>query len=537
MDLDNRHYRIYFFAIVAAMLLITAVSYLVRPLSPVNETLYTGIAWDMWNHHHLLVPLIDGHTYNQKPPLFFWLLELGWMVFGVNNWWPMLLPALCSLGAALLTATIAGKLFPRLATIRLSSALILTSMAYWIYYVPRARLDQLLTLCVVLSLYGLSKSLRQERYGFLLFGLGNGLGLLTKGPICFIFTLTPLILAPFFLKGKLSKQQWFIQASGSIIISITIVAMWALPIIIQHPHYAKSILWDQTAERLAHTHHVQIKVWYYYIIRLPLLIMPWLLWPTLWKGIQRVSLKKDPLFNWLCISSLVIFCILSFVIAQKGSRFLIPLMPLLAILIAYYVSHANYHCPTRFHHGVGIAFIILSASILIFKPIVTHYQLNLPALTYYHGWWGLAPLTIGILWLRMTKLNRVNMTALIAISSYCITLLLYGIVQHMHTPNNNMQPIGTLIRHLQNQQHPIAFIGTYDDRFQFPGHIIQSITSLENSQQIKHWIHQHPNGYLIETLNIKDSKPTVDKPLYQQLYRHKQLIRVWKTQAWLKTKM
>ena len=534
MDLDNRQYRIYFLVIVVAMLLITAVSYLVRPLSPVNETLYTGVAWDMWSHHHFLVPLVDGHTYNQKPPLFFWLLELGWKLCGVNNWWPMLLPSLCSLGAVLVTAITASKLFPRLNHINLISALILASMAYWIYYAPRARLDQLLTLFIVVSLYGLAKSIRKERYGFLLFGLGNGLALLTKGPICFIFTLTPLVLVPFFIDTlKTHKGAWFLRTGGSIIISLAVVSLWAIPIIMQDPHYAKSILWDQTAQRLTHTHHVQMKVWYYYIIRLPLLIMPWLLWPTLWKGVQRLSVKADPLFNWLCTSSLVIFCILSFAIAQKGSRFLIPLMPILAILCAYAVCQTAYRCTRDFHRLIGGMFIALGLLILVLKPLLTTYWPQLHALSYYHGLWGLLPITVGIIWLNINAINRVNMTALIALSSCSITLLLYGIAQHMHTPNDNMQPIGQLIQRLQAQHHPIAFIGTYDDRFEFPGRITQAITSLENSQQTQRWIQQHPKGYLIETIDIKDNKPSAIKPSYKQLYRHKQVVKVWPVRLWL----
>lgn len=533
MDLEQRHYRTYFLLTIAALLLLAAISYFVRPLSPVNETLYTGVAWDMWSHHHVLVPLVNDHTYNQKPPLFFWLLELGWKLFGVNNWWPMLLPTLCSIGSVLLTASTATKLFPRLRHLNVGSALILASMAYWIYYTPRARLDQLLTVCVMLSLYGLAKSMRREHGGFVLFGLGNGLALLTKGPICFVFTLIPLIAAPWYINLlKDHKARWYLSALGSLFISLIVVGAWAIPIILQHPHYAKSILWDQTAQRLSHTHHVQIKVWYYYIIRLPLLIMPWLLWPTLWKGAQQLSFKKDAVLSWLCLSCAIIFGILSFAIAQKGSRFLIPLMPLLAILIAYIITQTTYRCPPSFHRLIAIVFIALGVMLCSLSPLLMHFLPQQPTINYYHGWWGLLPLAVGMVWLKSKPTNHINMTALIALSSCCITFLLYGIAQHMHTPNDNMQPIGTLIQQLQAKQHPIAFIGTYDDRFEFSGRITQPITSLQNSQQIKQWIKQHPHGYLIETVNKKGLQPPTHKPLYQQLYRNKQIVRVWEAQKY-----
>lgn len=534
MDIDQRQRNILFSCIVLASLLLTLVSYLLRPLSPVNETLYTGVAWDMFAHHHYLVPLVDGHTYNQKPPLFFWLLDFGWSVFGINNWWPMLLPTLCSLASVFLTASIARQLFPQHKHIYFMTALILLSMAYWFYYMPRARLDQLLTLCVMLSLYGLVKAIRQQPYALLWFGVGNGLALLTKGPICFIFTMVPLITAYFTFKEIQSqKARWFGFIFASFILSLAIVALWALPIIINNPEYAKSILWDQTADRLAHSHDVQIKVWYYYLIRLPLLIMPWICWPALWQGFKNTQLKDNPHFKWLCLSSLSIFVILSLAIAQKGSRFLIPFMPFVAIIFAYVLHQTQKFTQPRLYQAIGGVLIGAGILLLLAKPLLTHWP-QLHAQTYYHGLWGLLPLTVGLLWFKYASSHqRFTITILIALSSCSVTFVLYGIAQHMDSPRENMQPIGLLIHRLQKQHHPIAFMGTYDDRFQFAGHIKQPITSLENKRQLTQWVTRNPHGYVIKTINIKDAKTNGLRPLFQQPYRHKQLVQLWQASTFM----
>ena len=59
-----------------------------RPLWPVDETRYASVAWEMWLRGDFLVPHINGEPYSHKPPLLFWLIQAGWALFGVNDWWP-----------------------------------------------------------------------------------------------------------------------------------------------------------------------------------------------------------------------------------------------------------------------------------------------------------------------------------------------------------------------------------------------------------------------------------------------------------------
>ena len=67
-------------ALVWLVLVWMALSY--RPLMPIDETRYVGVAWDMWLRGDWLVPQLNGRPYPDKPPLLFWLIKLGWGVFG-----------------------------------------------------------------------------------------------------------------------------------------------------------------------------------------------------------------------------------------------------------------------------------------------------------------------------------------------------------------------------------------------------------------------------------------------------------------------
>jgi 4-amino-4-deoxy-L-arabinose transferase-like glycosyltransferase len=533
MEFDHSLNRIYFLLIAVAALAVAVISILSRPLSPVNETLYTGVAWDMWIHHHFLVPHINGNTYNQKPPLFFWLIELGWKIFGVNSWWPRLLPALCSLASIFISARIATKLFNRNHAIGVLTALILLGMAYWSYYSPRARLDQLLTVCIMLSLYGLARSIRQQSYGVLLFGIGNGLAILTKGPICFIFTLIPYALTPlFFDELKTHKAKWFLGLAGSLLITLAIAALWAIPIMFANPHYAKIILWQQTVSRLTHTHRTQVKVWYYYISRLPLLIMPWLLWPVLWRGLRHIQFRKDATFRWIAYSTLAIFCVLSFLIGQKGSRFLVPLMPLFAIILSYIILQSKCQTSIKFCRLVSLIFITLGFVIFFAEPILLLFKPHMLGLPYFHAAWGLLPITMGIFWWRLGKKNNLFVSAAITISSCVITILLYGIIEHMQNPRNTMQAVGSLIRNIQQHDNPIIFINMepYDDRFQLAGRITKPIANIHDIKHTIPWAIANQNGYIIQTSHSEWKSRGLFNPIYQQPYRHKHYVQIWQAE-------
>src|SRR4029453_17373441 len=85
--------------VLAAWALLAALPLALRPMLPVDETRYATVAWEMWTRGDFLVPHLNGLPYSDKPPLLFWLCHLGWWLFGVNEWWPRLVPAVFSCGS------------------------------------------------------------------------------------------------------------------------------------------------------------------------------------------------------------------------------------------------------------------------------------------------------------------------------------------------------------------------------------------------------------------------------------------------------
>lgn len=91
---------------------LVGVSLLTRSYVPIDETRYVSVAWEMWLRGDFLVPHLNGEIYSQKPPLLFWMFNLGWALFGVNDLWPRLVSPLFGLASLFLTMRIARRLWP-----------------------------------------------------------------------------------------------------------------------------------------------------------------------------------------------------------------------------------------------------------------------------------------------------------------------------------------------------------------------------------------------------------------------------------------
>ena len=103
-----------------------------RSFFPIDETRYATVAWNMWQSGDYLVPTLNGATYSHKPPLLFWLMNLGWAVFGINDWWPRLIPSLFALASVFITRKIASLLWPNQPNIKDNASFILIGSGLWV---------------------------------------------------------------------------------------------------------------------------------------------------------------------------------------------------------------------------------------------------------------------------------------------------------------------------------------------------------------------------------------------------------------------
>ena len=257
-------------------LLVVIVALLTRPLMPVDETRYLGVAWEMWQSGSWVVPLLNGEPYSHKPPLLFWLIHAGWALFGVNELTPRLVGPAFSLGSLFLVRAVAARLFPARPTVAQLAPWILAGTIYWLGFATMTMFDQLVVFFVLLGVLGLLELGQGRRRGWWWLFLGTALGTLAKGPFALIYLVPLTVTAPWWAGVGLSWR-WFVQAGSVGFLGSCVALGWALlAASLGGPAYAEAILWGQMAGRAvdAFDHAEPI---YYYLWVLPLLFLPWTL--------------------------------------------------------------------------------------------------------------------------------------------------------------------------------------------------------------------------------------------------------------------
>jgi 4-amino-4-deoxy-L-arabinose transferase-like glycosyltransferase len=141
-----------------------------RPATPLDELRYLAVAWEMWLRGDFLVPYLNGVPYSHKPPMLFWLMQAGWALFGVNEWWPRLVPALVGAVAVALLQRVARDLWPADTNAARLAPWLLGGGVAWLFCVQMVMFDVLLCAWVILGMGSIWRMAQDGRRRDILLG-------------------------------------------------------------------------------------------------------------------------------------------------------------------------------------------------------------------------------------------------------------------------------------------------------------------------------------------------------------------------------
>lgn len=324
----------------AALVVACACSFL-RPLLPVDETRYMTVAWEMWQSGNLLVPHLNHVPYSDKPPLLFWLVNLAWLLTGgPSAWAARLVPLLAAAATTGAVAGLARLLWPERAALHRHAPLIAASGGLLLVFATLVRFDLLVTACAAWALLGIAQAGRRDPSAWLLVAFALGLGLLAKGPVVMVFALPPALLAPLWLRRRPPGGWllWYAGLLGALAGAAAMGLAWALPAASAGGEaYGDSLLWGQTAHRVAGAHDHAHAFWFY-LLALPVLLVPWLLWPAFWRGLARCRRERPDEGLRFCLVALLAALLVMSAFSAKQIHYLLPAMPLLALAVARLVD-------------------------------------------------------------------------------------------------------------------------------------------------------------------------------------------------------
>ncbi|MGC3874615.1 ArnT family glycosyltransferase [Halomonas sp. GXIMD04776] len=489
----------------AVIYLLISLAALGRPYIPIDETRYISVAWEMWQQHQFLVPHMNGTPYSDKPPLLFWLIHLGWTLFGVNDAWPKLISPLAALLAQLHLFRIARRLGG--SEYAWQASLVLAAMLLWITFSGVLMFDVLLTACVLGAIAPLvSSDSLPARNQWLRAGVWLGLALLAKGPTALVAWGVILLSTPYW-RGQVSLA-WWRGACLALGLALLMLLVWALPAAwLGGEAFARQLLWGQTADRLVQAMD-HARPWYWYLVWLPVLLFPIWTWPPLWPRCGPNERRHRLVWCW-ALGTLGVFMLVS----GKQLHYLMPLLPALALLGARGLNAGDAPPPRLWGFAMGWGLLAMAGLLLGIagRPPLRDGIDPVGALL-------LLTLAIGSLYLRL----RSTMAMLRA-------LVLFNVLAWVVTVHVMLGPLwnaydvsapARVIADWQGAGRAVAIDMDYQATFGFAGRLTAPLQEIDE-ENIPVWSEHHPEGLIVTTAR-KASVIPVDAQAFR--YRGRWLI-------------
>jgi 4-amino-4-deoxy-L-arabinose transferase-like glycosyltransferase len=417
----------------------------VRPATIVDETRYLSVAWEMFRSGDWLLLRLNGELYGHKPPLIFWLINLGWHLFGVSVWWPRLLTVAFGFGALLVLMALVRRIAPERDETAALAALYTGSALVWVAYAGAVMFDVPLAFFVIVALLQVVRAASGDGLrAWAAAGVAMGLGVLTKGPVMLLHVL-PLALLGFWWRRSLpgaaqtNGARWYAGVGIAIVVAAAVALAWVIPAAVTGGDaFRTEILWRQSAGRVASEDFHGRPFWFHALI-LPVLLLPWTLFPPFWRGVISACRRPLTLASRFALAWFVPVFLVFSTIKGKQLHYLLPEIAALATLAACGIA---LDAPERVERTVKLARIVGSSAIALF-------------------------------------------------------LLGYLAVGPRLLPRYDLRDFAAEIARAQQRGQPVAHFGTYHGEYQFSGRLQRPLTVLNGPDAVKRWASAHPDGAIV----------------------------------------
>lgn len=305
---------------------------LTRDFTPDNELKYMSIADEALANGNFFAFTNHGIPYADKPPLYIWIVMLGKWLLGTHS---MFFLGLFSLLPAFAVLYVMDRWIRNEVDTqnRLSIQLSLMTCVFFVGSAVVLRMDMLMTLFIVLSLYTFYRMYRddgKDRRKQWLLAFYIFMALFTKGPVGLLMPIISIIV--FLLVKKRIRilgryLGWRVWA-----LLFGCAAIWFTGVYIDGgKEYLYNLVFNQTVNRAVDSFHHKAP-FYYYFVSIWYSMAPWsLLYAVLiFMGIKKRLITTD-MEKLFAVVSATTFIFLSFV-SSKIQIYMLPAYPFIAYL-------------------------------------------------------------------------------------------------------------------------------------------------------------------------------------------------------------
>jgi len=309
-------------------------------LSLPDEVFYAQTAKEMAQQNTWMTPMMFGQPQFEKPVLTYWLLRIGFMMFGLTSFAARFFPALFGM-LGVVAVYFLGFLGFKEDKKAFISALVLMTCALYLGLARTVFTDlffSVFILFALLSFYWGYLHRERKAAGLILFFIFSGLAVLTKGPLGILITLLTAGLFLFIkrdLKFLLSKYFFW---GLFVFMAVTIPWYW-LMVKLYGNVFIKEFFYNCHIRRIFEAEHKGNDRWYFYPFSMLGCIFPWNLFliGALF-SIPKYLKEKDNAFY------VFLFCLIAAVLAtfqfahSKLVSYIFPLFPALALLAGGFIG-------------------------------------------------------------------------------------------------------------------------------------------------------------------------------------------------------
>ena len=340
---------------------------ILRDYTPSNELRYLNIADEAIADGNLFAFTNQGEPYADKPPIYFWFVMLGKVLFGGHYMWFLslfsIIPALVTLGV--MNRWVGSRIDER---DQRSASLMTMCSGLYLGLAVVLRMDMLMCMFIVLALYTFWQIYTGERdtaTARALFAIYTFLALFTKGPVG---VLVPIVAVVVFLTLQRDRRTlgkvlgWHFWG----ILLVCCAAWWGAVWAEGGEEYLNNLLFHQTIDRAVDAFHHK-EPFYYYAITVWYSLAPFSLLAIgaiVAGAFTRTFDALERLFATVIVTTFVMLSVFS----SKLAVYLAPTFPFFIYLAVLLLRDAKITWAHRAAIGIPAAIFVCAPVAAIILP-------------------------------------------------------------------------------------------------------------------------------------------------------------------------
>jgi 4-amino-4-deoxy-L-arabinose transferase-like glycosyltransferase len=339
-------------------------------LTGADEPRYAQVAREMLERGDAITPVLNGHPWLEKPPLYYWQAMLAYSLFGVSDA-SARLPA--AIDATLLVIAVYFFFRRFRPGQEADAALITASCAGIVGYARAASTDIVLASMFSIGMLAWWAWRESEKKSFLAaFYVLMALGMLAKGPIApFLAGIVIVLFAAAIRQPRLILQTLWLPG---IILFCAVALPWYIAVQVRDPQFFREFILQHNLARFSSDLYHHRQPFWFYLPVTALALAPWIVFVAaaffgalrLWWQARKSTALHDvkTQLSFFAICWLVVPVAFFSLSQSKLPGYILPAIPAGAVLLVEYLRR-NFETAEPLPKPLAIVHALVAASTIV----------------------------------------------------------------------------------------------------------------------------------------------------------------------------